>query len=95
MLTDERGAGCARVGRFLVVLAGAPRFGGAVTPRPPVRNALGRGVEAPAVRGQLIGEVLLGRRLSAETAVGLAEGLDESEHRRGVANCTTSLGNPC
>ncbi|KEI43280.1 hypothetical protein [Saccharopolyspora rectivirgula] len=72
-----------------------PRFGGAVTPRPPVRNALGRGVEAPAVRGQLIGEVLLGRRLSAETAVGLAEGLDESEHRRGVANCTTSLGNPC
>ncbi|MER2093470.1 MAG: hypothetical protein ABS918_12030 [Saccharopolyspora rectivirgula] len=68
-----------------------PRFGGAVTPRPPVRNALGRGVEAPAVRGQLIGEVLLGRRLSAETAVGL----DESEHRRGVANCTTSLGNPC
>ncbi|MEU6266612.1 hypothetical protein [Saccharopolyspora shandongensis] len=76
-----------RVGRFLALVAGLPRFGGVITSRLPIRNALGitgqglvlcaiaaeHGVTDQAVKVQLIAEVLLGRELSDELAAGRAE----------------------
>ncbi|MCI2417698.1 hypothetical protein MOQ72_09685 [Saccharopolyspora sp. K220] len=76
-----------RVGRFLALVAGLPRFGGVITSRLPIRNALGitgqslvlcaiaaeHGVTDQAVKVQLIGAVLLDREISAELAAGHAE----------------------
>ncbi|PKW14437.1 hypothetical protein [Saccharopolyspora spinosa] len=76
-----------RVGRFLALVAGLPRFGGVITSRLPIRNALGitgqglvlcaiaaeHGVTDRAVKVQLIAKVLLERELSAELAAGHAE----------------------
>lgn len=73
-----------RVGRFLALVAGLPRFGGVITSRLPLRNALGvvgqglvlsaiaaeRGVTDQTVRVRLIAKVVLGRDLSEEVASG-------------------------
>ncbi|TDC95935.1 hypothetical protein E1161_03995 [Saccharopolyspora aridisoli] len=98
-----------RVGRFLALAAGLPRFGGAITSRLPMRNALGitgqslvlcaiageHGVTDPAVKVQLIAEVLLGRKISRELAAGsaaddartqeLTEDIDASKRKHGRA----------
>lgn len=98
-----------RVGRFLALAAGLPRFGGAITSRLPLRNALGitgqslvlcaiageHEVTDPAVKVQLIAEVLLGREISPELAAGsagdderakeLTEDLDASKRKHGKA----------
>ena len=83
-----------RVGRFLALAAGLPRFGGAITSRLPMRNALGitgqslvlcaiageHGVTDSAVKVQLIAEVLLGRKISRELAAGSAGSAEDDAH---------------
>ncbi|WP_433871459.1 hypothetical protein [Saccharopolyspora sp. CA-218241] len=73
-----------RVGRVLALIAGLPRFGGVITSRLPIRNALGitgqglvlcaiageLGVTDPVVRVRLLAAVLLERDLSPEVAAG-------------------------
>lgn len=73
-----------RVGRVLALVASLPRFGGAVTSRLPIRNALGtagQGLVLVAIAGEygiedrgeqvrLIANVVLDRELSQELAVG-------------------------
>lgn len=85
-----------RVGRFLALLAGLPRFGGAITSRLPIRNALGlagqglvlsaiaaeHGVTDNAVRVRLIARVVLDRDLSHALAAGDVDGAREQDDAR-------------
>lgn len=85
-----------RVGRFLAVLTGLPRFGGVITSKLPIRNALGmacqglvlsaiaaeHGEDSTAVRVQLIAKVLLGRELADSVAAGKTGQSRESEDSR-------------
>lgn len=85
MTVDERCDWWAgRVGRFLALLTGLPRFGGLITSKLPIRNALGmaaqglvlsaiaaeHGVTSSADRVRLIAKVVLDRDLSESAAAG-------------------------
>ncbi|SFD58435.1 hypothetical protein SAMN04487819_101128 [Actinopolyspora alba] len=73
-----------RVGRFLAAIVGLPRFGGVITSKLPLRNALGtvaQGLVLVAVAGEhglhdrteqvrMIAHVMLGRDMSREVAAG-------------------------
>lgn len=76
-----------RVGTFLALLAGLPNFGGVITSRLPLRNALGtagqglvlaaiaaeHGIDDRAAQVKLIAEVVFDRELSDELASGRGE----------------------
>ncbi|MCA1192333.1 hypothetical protein [Saccharopolyspora sp. 6V] len=94
MSVDERCDWWAqRVGRLVAVVAGLPRFGGALTSRLPIRNALGmagqglvlsaiaaeHGVADRATRVRLIAKVLLDRDLPPEVASGERGGAQAEE----------------
>lgn len=97
MDTDQRCDWWAkRVGRFLALIAGLPRFGGAITARLPIRNALGmagqglvlsaiaaeHGITDQGVRVRLIAKVLLDRELSEEVASGSVGGSQAEDDAR-------------
>ncbi|NHD17921.1 MULTISPECIES: hypothetical protein [unclassified Actinopolyspora] len=85
-----------RVGRFLAALVGLPRFGGAITSRLPLRNALGtvaQGLVLVAVAGEhglhdraeqvrMIAHVLFGRDLSRRAAAGESAEQRAADERR-------------
>lgn len=93
-----------RVGRFLALLAGLPRFGGAITSRLPIRNALGvagqglvlcaiaaeHGVTDQTLQVRLIAKVLLERELSTEVASGRSGGSQIEDDAR-TAELTEDL----
>ncbi|ASU79800.1 hypothetical protein CDG81_17755 [Actinopolyspora erythraea] len=84
-----------RVGRFLAAIVGLPRFGGVITSKLPLRNALGtvaQGLVLVAVAGEhglhdraeqvrLIAHVLFGRDIPREVAAGGAQQRREDERR--------------
>jgi hypothetical protein len=92
-----------RVGRFLALLAGLPRFGGAITSRLPIRNMLGvagqalvlcaiaaeHGITDRATQVRLIAKVLLDRDLDDEVASG--EGGSRAEEDAAAAELTEEI----
>lgn len=105
MSVDERcGWWAQRVGRLVAVVAGLPRFGGALTSRLPIRNALGlagqglvlsaiaaeHGVTDHATRVRLIATVLLDRELADDVASG-ARGDAQAEEDAKTAELTEDL----
>ncbi|MGW0890575.1 hypothetical protein [Saccharopolyspora sp. NPDC002578] len=93
-----------RVGRLVAVVAGLPRFGGALTSRLPIRNALGlagqglvlsaiaaeHGVTDHPTRVRLIAKVLLDRDLAEDVASG-ARGGAQAEEDAKTAELTEEL----
>ncbi|WP_243789872.1 hypothetical protein [Saccharopolyspora gloriosae] len=93
-----------RVGRLVAVVAGLPRFGGALTSRLPIRNALGlagqglvlsaiaaeHGATDHATRVRLIAKVLLERELAEDVASG-ARGGAQAEEDAKTAELTEEL----
>ncbi|MDR7302816.1 hypothetical protein [Haloactinomyces albus] len=93
-----------RVGRFLALLAGLPNFGGVITSRLPIRNALGtvgqglvlsaiaseHGVHDQAHQVRLIAEVVLDRALPRTVAEGTGTGAREHDDER-TAELTEEL----
>ncbi|SDJ70173.1 hypothetical protein SAMN04487820_101367 [Actinopolyspora mzabensis] len=85
-----------RVGRFLAAIVGLPRFGGVITSKLPLRNALGtvaQGLVLVAVAGEhglhdrteqvrMIAYVMLGRDMSREVAAGGGTEQQRAEERR-------------
>lgn len=105
MSVDERCDWWAqRVGRLVAVVAGLPRFGGALTSRLPIRNALGlagqglvlsaiaaeHGVTDHSTRVRLIAKVLLDRDLAEDVASG-ARGGAQAEEDAKTAELTEEL----
>ncbi|MEU6130556.1 hypothetical protein ABZ805_15390 [Saccharopolyspora sp. NPDC047091] len=105
MSVDERcGWWVQRVGRLVAVAAGLPRFGGALTARLPIRNALGlagqgmvlsaiaaeHGVTDRGTHVRLIAKVLLDRDLSPEIAAGERGGAPAEEDAK-TAELTEEL----
>ncbi|SFT73998.1 hypothetical protein SAMN04487904_10725 [Actinopolyspora lacussalsi subsp. righensis] len=85
-----------RVGRFLAAIVGLPRFGGVITSKLPLRNALGTVAQVlvlVAVAGEhglhdrteqvrMIAHVMLGRDISREVAAGGGTEQQRAEERR-------------